>query len=163
MWNSSSYQDMENFLTQKKLSFLKTIHEPELLKTALTNLFLHISKKQGGIQYYVSEYLAKLYSLNDMEEIRSIALENLSLILSENTTINTGKPFIDRTIQYVYDHLSNPELSLKFIAETQLFMNVDYLSKQFVKYVGCKFSYFLAKARIEEAKRLLLQKPDLSI
>lgn len=77
--------------------------------------------------------------------------------------IHTGKGFIDQTIRYVYDHLSNPELSLKLIAEKYLFMNVDYLSKQFSRYVGCKFSAFLANARIEEAKRLLVSRKDITV
>ena len=80
-----------------------------------------------------------------------------------SSTNGTGKDCVDQTMQFVQNNLSNPELSLKLIAETRLFMNVDYLSKQFFKYAGCKFSTFLAEMRIEEARKLLVSNRDISI
>ena len=35
-------------------------------------------------------------------------------------------------------------------------MNADYVSKQFVRQTGCKFSTYLTELRIREAKKLLL-------
>jgi len=77
--------------------------------------------------------------------------------------MHTGKDFVDKTISYIHENLSDPELSLKMIAETQLFMNVDYLSHQFCKYAGCKFSTYLANTRIKEAKRMFAVDPGISI
>jgi two-component system response regulator YesN len=57
---------------------------------------------------------------------------------------------------YVEENLSNPNLSLNWIVENHLFMNVDYVSKQFVKETGDKFSVFLTNLRIKRAKELLL-------
>lgn len=65
------------------------------------------------------------------------------------------KDFIVQTMEYVNDHLSDPALSLKWIAENVLFMNVDYVSKQFVKQTGTKFSTYLCDLRIARAKTLL--------
>lgn len=42
-------------------------------------------------------------------------------------------------------------------------MNVGYLSRQFQKYTGCKFSAYLAQTRIEEAKRLMATDPGISV
>lgn len=159
-----TYMQQGTFLEETE-SLMNAIQDPELLKTALTSIFITIFQKQREPQaaYRILEYLAKISAFQDMEQIRSYAMKAFSVLIHENGILYTGKHFIDHTIQYVYENLSNPELSLKLIAETQLFMNVDYLSKQFSRYVGCKFSVFLAQARLDEAKRLLLSESDISV
>ncbi len=57
----------------------------------------------------------------------------------------------------VRDHLDNPDLTLKWIAETYLFMNVDYVSRKFARETGCKFSKYLTDTRIQYAKQLLTE------
>ena len=57
---------------------------------------------------------------------------------------------------YTKEHLSESSLSLKWLANHYLFMNVDYVSKQFYKQTGEKFSAWLNRQRIEKAKELLL-------
>ncbi len=61
---------------------------------------------------------------------------------------------IDRGISIVRQNIQDENLSLKLIAETQLYMNVDYVSRKFLKKTGQKFSAFLANARVERAKQL---------
>lgn len=65
---------------------------------------------------------------------------------------------VDEVISYVRAHIDDPGLSLKWLAENWLFMNADYLSKQFIRQTGEKFSTFLNRTRIEEAKSLLQRK-----
>lgn len=60
-------------------------------------------------------------------------------------------------------HLLVPDVSLKNIAETYLFMNVDYVSKQFIKYTGKRFSAYLNELKIERAKQLLTTDPEIKI
>lgn len=155
----------EEELQQAFVKLITQVEEPGLLRTVLTSIFLHmVQGKQGSkTSYRVLEYLAGISATQDIGEIRASAADTFKALLSKKNTITTGKDFVDQTVQYVHEHLSNPELSLKLIAETQLFMNVDYLSKQFSKYVGCKFSAFLAQARIEEAKRLLSSNPNITV
>ena len=57
--------------------------------------------------------------------------------------------------EYVEQHLDQESLSLKWIAEHELFVSVGHLSKQFVKEEGLRFSDYLNRQRIEEAKRLM--------
>ncbi|NLS85136.1 MAG: response regulator [Ruminococcaceae bacterium] len=61
---------------------------------------------------------------------------------------------IDKVISIVHQNISDENLSLKLIAETQLYMNVDYVSRKFLKKTGQKFSAFLANARVERAKQI---------
>lgn len=61
----------------------------------------------------------------------------------------------DRVGEYVKQHLEDENLSLKFIAENVLYVNVNYLSRAFTKQTGEKFSVFLNRTRIEKAQRIL--------
>jgi len=56
---------------------------------------------------------------------------------------------------YIREHLFSENLSLKWLAENYLFVSVGYLSKQFVKEEGMRFSDYLNKERMEEAIRLM--------
>ena len=51
---------------------------------------------------------------------------------------------------------SDGNLSLKWIAENYLYMNTDYVSREFYRETGEKFSTYLNRIRMEEAKQLLL-------
>lgn len=61
----------------------------------------------------------------------------------------------ERVGEYVQQHLNDENLSLKFIAENVLYVNVNYLSRAFTKQTGEKFSVFLNRTRIEKSKRIL--------
>lgn len=65
------------------------------------------------------------------------------------------KPFIQQILTYTETHLCDPNLTLKWISENQLYMNVDYVSRQFVLQTGTKFSAYLNNLRIKKAKELL--------
>lgn len=66
---------------------------------------------------------------------------------------------IARTVtEYVGKHLSDQNMTLKDIAENHLFMNVDYVSRQFQKETGERFSQYLTEQRIQKAKALLSEK-----
>lgn len=56
---------------------------------------------------------------------------------------------------YIREHLDSENLSLKWLAENYLFVSVGYLSKQFIKEEGMRFSDYLNKERMEEAIRLM--------
>lgn len=68
-----------------------------------------------------------------------------------------GTDTVKKVKDYVISNLSNPDLSLKWIAENVLFMNVDYLSRQFADETGEKFSAFLNATRMNRAKELLTE------
>lgn len=158
--------DQDPLVLMREISqALQAIEDVEALKMVVTNIFMNISQRQanGYMTFQILEQLNKVSSGNQAHEIRRTALEQLLPILTEGVAIHTGKEFIDKTIGYVHQNLSDPELSLKKIAETELFMNVGYLSRQFQKYVGCKFSAFLAQTRIEEAKRIMATDPNATV
>ena len=86
------------------------------------------------------------------EAMRRITAERLLMLAHASST----QDLIGRIKHLVHQHLADSELSLKWLAENHLFMNVDYLSKQFVQKTGERFSTYLARKRVERAKNLLL-------
>ncbi len=95
-------------------------------------------------------------NLKEPDEVIRFTLEIASYLL-DNEARTEYKPFINQIISYCRDHLDYTDLSLKYVAENILFMNVNYLSREFSKTTGETFSSFLTRARMERAKSLLLQ------
>ncbi len=62
---------------------------------------------------------------------------------------------VEKLKKYVEQHLNDENLSLKWLAENYLFVSVGYLSKQFVKEEGERFSDYLNRNRMERAKQML--------
>ncbi len=85
-------------------------------------------------------------------------MENMQHLFQAPSSLNKCKDFIEKTLSYVNENISDPNLSLKWISENYLFMNVDYVSKQFMKQTGIKFSTYLANIRIDLAKKLLVER-----
>ena len=88
----------------------------------------------------------------DALAIRAFALERLDALAADRAQTD----LVAQIKRHVRQNLSNPDLSLKWLAENVLFMNVDYLSKQFSQRTGEKFSAYLTRKRMERAKELLL-------
>jgi two-component system response regulator YesN len=64
-------------------------------------------------------------------------------------------PLINDIIKIIMHEISNPKLSLKWIAENMLYMNRDYLSKTFKKETGISFSTFLMNYRMDKACKMI--------
>ncbi len=62
---------------------------------------------------------------------------------------------IERMIQYTKQHLDDPSLSVRKLAKDYLYMNPDYVGRQFQKRTGMKYSTYLSNLRMERAKELL--------
>lgn len=68
-----------------------------------------------------------------------------------------------RVMEYVEEHLQDTNLTLKKVAEEYLFMNVDYVSRQFKKATNKKFSQYLTEQRVKRAKEILLREKESKI
>ena len=101
----------------------------------------------------ILKFLDQLFENQPLQAVcDSLKAQILSMIFSET---QENLSLSDEDKLYVRDHLDDPELSLKYIAENYLFMNVDYLSRCFTRQAGEKFSSYLNRTRIERAKTLL--------
>lgn len=91
---------------------------------------------------------------DDITEGRSLpdALEEtLGILFPEVDRI----PYVDAIISYVENHLDDPDISLKRIAEEVVFLSEDYVGKTFSSQTGENFNSFLNRKRIEKAKFLI--------
>lgn len=160
-----SFQLMNGNLDSKidVLSDLKelfsSVEDSDFLKSLITNFWLKLpSYSNYAISPVgITEMLLEMNELNRTESICNKLFEKLDeLFQNPQTKQGKYKDFIDSILTFVEENLGNPNLSLKWIVENHLYMNVDYVSKQFVKQTGDKFSTYLTNARIAKAKELLL-------
>lgn len=124
---------------------------------------------QTAMRYGVRHYLLKPANkqeisdcLNEViEECRAAEQQHSVPPFPEEPQEESGRLLTttDNIKQYVREHLSNPDLTLKWIAENYLFMNVDYVSKRFLKDEGERFSAFLTRIRVETAMEMLNRNP----
>lgn len=140
--------------------------EITIARTYCTELFLNIIRQAAPDQ--ISEYAKEVAKISGfdmldqiMEHVHSIAAQ----IVDANYRYNTGRySVIIRTImQCITDNISNPDLSLSWIARDVLYMNENYLGKLFFKETGEKFSQYVTNIRMRKAKELILQKKDCKI
>lgn len=151
------------FNTEHSVNDLKelfsSVEDVEFLKSLITNFWLKLpnSLSQAVSPVDMTEFFLEINALQNSHTIRQRLFEKIDEVF-QNPLTKQGKykDFIDSIISFVEENLSNPNLSLKWIVENILFMNVDYVSKQFVKQTGDKFSTYLTNARIKKAKELLL-------
>ena len=105
----------------------------------------------------IADFISFISSIHSNTEICSFLSDRLNtLFVRQKEGSDKYKPFIRDIMNYTQEHISDPNLTLKWIVETQLYMNVDYVSRQFLLQTGTKFSNYLNGLRIEKAKQLLL-------
>lgn len=95
-----------------------------------------------------------LYEQNMMNLRDIISKQILNILFTDS---NEKTTLADTVKAYVITHLDDENLSLKYIAEHLLYLNVSYLSRTFTKQSGEKFSNYLNRLRIEKAQKLLHQ------
>lgn len=129
----------------------------EAAKKIAIELFLMLSTSVTDSSVDLAcDFFRKIYSCTSIQSI----YELLRVVPShtkqeENVTDSKQKSYISLLKTYVNSHLDAEYLSLKWIAENYLFISVGYLSKQFVKEEGERFSDYLNRIRMNEAKKLL--------
>lgn len=137
----------------------QTIDDLDLIKSMITNQLLklpteHLLSKSPML---ATELLMLVQNCDTLEQLRQVIDEKSDLFTLEAPSSDKGySDYIERIMTIVTENISNPNLSLKWIVENQLYMNVDYVSKQFVRQTNQKFSQYLTHVRICKAKELLL-------
>lgn len=104
---------------------------------------------------FFSNELNKTLDINNRKEIEELLLQCIHQFYKEFNRTQGYKPCVSEIISYSRNNLSEKDLSLKYIADNILFMNVDYLSREFRRETGKKYSAFLSELRVTRAKELL--------
>lgn len=150
-----------HYKLQELKTILASVKDIELLRS-LVNILLLKSVQTSTIYTTsdITEFMLFIGSITSNKEICSFIFDKIDKIFSYPITLDTHKykPFIQDILNYTREHISIPELTLKWIVENHLYMNVDYVSRQFVLQTGIKFSDYLNQLRVEKAKQLLINK-----
>ena len=145
---------------QQLAGILGTVFTEEISLDAARNLALGIflesnPQPEATLLDLTCDFFRKLYSSPSIEEIsrltRIVLLQNRQKARTSAAGAN-----IALLKTYVSEHLDSENLSLNWLARHYLFVSVGYLSKQFVKEEGVRFSDYLNKKRMEEAERLMI-------
>lgn len=113
---------------------------------------------QKALRYGVKEYLLKPCNEREIEKSLEKVVVELRIKSGESKNEDEGaQPVLLDTVCVtqlklcVEKYLNCSELSLKWLAENKLYMNADYLSKQFLKVTGERFSCYLNRIRVDKA------------
>lgn len=135
-----------------------------LLQLSNNLLITLVTQKSVGTMWDISYFLYDLPKKETLKEMREAVLEKTKYLLSSyNPSVSQYSPFIKDLVDYLYKHLDDQNLTLKWIADHYLYMNVNYVGKRFQKETGQKFSNYLVEMRVQRAKELFLTKKDIKI
>lgn len=159
-----SPQQQDNAYTQLKSVLALPTKKDFLLQLSNNLLITLVTQKSVGTMWDISYFLYDLPQKNTLKEIQEAVLEKTRQLLSSySPSASQYSPFIKDLIDYLHKHLDDQNLTLKWIADNYLYMNVNYVGKRFQKETGQKFSNYLVEIRIQRAKELFLTKKDIKI
>lgn len=135
-------------------NFFSHSHGLEDLKHLGIALFVELHTQIGpSSPEGMSRFIGELMAETDYERMHAVILDGILELLPARKPARLS--LSNEVKGYVLNHLNDENLSLKFIAENYLYINVNYLSRTFTKQSGEKFSNYLNRTRVERAKKLL--------
>lgn len=136
----------------------KTTHEINGAKIHCLDLFSTVIRYSA--EEKMKDHLKQIVSLEEFttleqihQFIKEIALEITTANYAENVQRYNGQ--IQKVVTLVQENLANEDLSLKWLAQEMLYMNVDYLGKLFKKEMNERFSDYIIRLRMEKAKGMM--------
>ncbi|HIT85144.1 MAG TPA: helix-turn-helix transcriptional regulator [Candidatus Ornithomonoglobus intestinigallinarum] len=109
----------------------------------------------------IDKYMKGIVEIQNRKTLRGIKdfiTEKAAEIVKANEpkTIRIYSSLIKDTIRVIDENIGNENLSLRWLAGTILYTNVDYLGKLFKKETGKNFSHYVMEKRMELAKELII-------
>lgn len=137
------------------------------IKVIILSGYNDFSYAQAAIKYAVKDYLLKPVTLKALSESLHKLLITMGTESNEMESYRTNHGVLDQ--KSIYELLEkylqenyNQEISFQELGEKFGF-TPEYLGKIFKKYAGETPSKYLTKLRMNEAKRLLLNNPEMEI
>ena len=138
----------------------KTAPLPAVAKIYCLELYVSIARCCGDDK--IDRYMKGVVDVQEaktLSEIHKYILDK-SIEIAKGNVSESKKVYsslVRDTINSINNNIENENLSLRWLAGTILFTNVDYLGKLFKKETGKNFSYYVMEKRMEMAKELLLE------
>ncbi len=160
----ASCTEKSDLLSQYREQLCSITNTQFLLQIADTSLIQLSSVLPGCSMDEIFGFMAALHQSSQPYEIVDSVLTKLTDLLDTPVQGNEEhSAFIEKTILYLHQHLSDPNITLKWISENHLYMNVNYVSRCFYKETGQKFSSYLMSLRMERAKIMFNDNPSISV
>ena len=132
---------------------INDISDLDLLKQQASSLSIQaVSKQASPDMGDAMQYLVNIHQLQSCHSVQLSLCAKLTEHYNNFRASFSPSSLSQKIISYTEHNLEKPGLSLKWLAENYLFMNVDYISKRFAKETGLKFSKYLNDLRIQKAK-----------
>lgn len=153
--SSDSDKVMETMDELKEL--LQMVSDRDFLVQLSDNMLISLSTQISSCTLSdTTDFLYTLRQKESLSDILTCALDKASEILNSHLSAPEHySPFIENLISYLELHMDDSNLTLKWIAENYLYMNVNYVSRCFLKETGQKFSSYLMNLRVQKAKEIL--------
>ena len=133
---------------------------PRVSKEYCTGLYICVMRccGQDKIEGYLGG-IGEIRSAQSFGTIKRLLHEVTDEVAQANKPKNTRiySSLIKDTIETIDKNIENENLSLRWLAGTILYTNVDYLGKLFKKETGKNFSHYVMEKRMEMAKELILE------
>lgn len=129
--------------------------DPSQLRDALIDI---VMKSPLGAAQVEWSYSAVQDAYNLPQQIVEHIAHTLTRLKGDQ---NERRTFVSQMLDYVKENYASETLSLQYIADQVVFMNADYIGKEFVKTTGMKFSTYLLNLRMQKAKAMLASNPQL--
>lgn len=113
-----------------------------------------------ALEFGVRHFLLKPLDEEELEEkIKALSRE----LEGGSERGSSGNHLVDRITDYLDYSYHKREISLAWISENLIFKNAEYLGRLFRKHRGETFQSYLNAKRIDEARRLLRERPEIKV
>ena len=148
---------------QNLISMFSSISDPVLCRQIAVSFLLRITNDTTE-SYAMVEWLKGIENEENIHVLHKKISDRISEILQERRkSAESENSLTEKICDYVNRNLDNPLLTLKYICEQYLYMNVDYVSRKFHHEMGQKFSAYLTDVRISRAQKIIESNPNILI
>jgi two-component system response regulator YesN len=136
------------------------------IRDAVIDLLLSAARYGGfeRVNYYI-DYIKRIAETDTLEELEKMIGECCGAVVRWNFEQFSSRKsrLVEKLKSETRENLARPELTLKWLAQTLVYANVDYLSKLFKRETGETFKHYLTRLRVEEAKNLLRRSAGIPV
>lgn len=122
------------------------------------------TEKENGIRLGCSKNLNNIFYADSVIEMEYILKEYLKEVCECIAESNKGvaSPFCEKIKQYVRENYADADMNVNAIA-ARFYINPAYLSNMFKRNTDIKLLDYINKVRIDEAKKMILANPEITM
>lgn len=139
-------------LTHQAGELAKAVHDPSVMREALFRMLTNDAPPNWSINVIQNV-------LTQPDQLIPQFVNTIQRLREESGGDQRG--IVRKMTAYTEEHYGDETLSLQYIADNVVFMSADYIGRKFAKSTGERFSNYLVRVRMEQAKKLLRSDPSI--